>query len=240
MANWIRKCMEALAPDVTPQMLGRRCLILAPHPDDEVLGCGGTITTKVRMGDGVFVAYLTNGRKGVPSTDKEAVALREDEARQANHILGLPADHLTFLRFEDGNLAEYVHQATATIRKLVAMLRIDDILVPYRKEYHPDHLAAWKIGKACLQEHMRAYEYPVWYGPWLWSRLGWRSRLAATSHLADWTHVVKISISNVTAIKQQALAAYRSQISAFTTQGEWGQRFLANFTGEYEIFFVSQ
>jgi hypothetical protein len=83
----------------------------------------------------------------------------------------------------------------------------------------------------------RLFEYPIWYGPWLWRRLGWRARVAAASHLLDGFRAVKISIADVANRKRLALAAYESQVSAFARMGPWGTCFLDGFLGEYELFF---
>ncbi len=61
VATWCRKFMEMVARDVTARAAGKRCLILAPHPDDEVLGCGGTIARKIRGGSGRYHRLPTAG-----------------------------------------------------------------------------------------------------------------------------------------------------------------------------------
>lgn len=221
-------------------MAGRRCLVLAPHPDDEVLGCGGTIARKVRRGAHVWVTFLTDGRKGVLSPPEEAKALREAEAIRACEVLGLSRDRLFFLAYEDGRLSQHIGPAVERVRQLAEALRADELFIPYRREFHVDHQAAWMIGTICRPEGVRLYEYPIWYGPWLWSRLGWRARAAAVSHLADVIHSIKVQIVEVAEIKQRALEAYRSQVSSFESQGDWGRRYLANFSRDYELFFARQ
>ena len=61
MAMWVRSLMETLAADITGEMRLGRSLILAPHQDDELLGCGGMIATKARLGAYVAIAFLTDG-----------------------------------------------------------------------------------------------------------------------------------------------------------------------------------
>jgi LmbE family N-acetylglucosaminyl deacetylase len=123
---------------------------------------------------------------------------------------------------------------------MLSHLDVDALFIPYRREYHADHRAAWQIGQACRREGMRVYEYPIWYGPWLWRRLGWQARLAAALHLVDLLSAVKVSIAEVSDVKQQALGAYRSQLSGFERLGPWGAGYLANFSGRYEVFFVTR
>lgn len=235
----IWKLLQSIARDGNEALAGRRCLVLAPHPDDEVLACGGTIATRARQSDDVFIVYLTNGRRGAVNSSEDPCARRHAEALHATAILGVPTDHLTFMQFEDGHLAEYIDQATEQVRQMVNRWRIDAIFLPYRQEYHRDHLAAWRIGHACHRDRLRMYEYPIWYGPWLWSQLGWRARLAAAAQIADAMRSVKVNIAPVAELKRQALEAYRSQLSVFEREA-WGRAYLKNFLGDYEFFFAQR
>lgn len=230
--------MEAVATDATGEVDGRRSLVLAPHPDDEVLGCGGTIARKTQRGTAVSVVFLTDGRRGGAGSPDHVRAAREAEAIRAAAALGLSVDRLAFLRFEDGRLRDNMEVAMHVVRQKVAAFGPCDIFVPYRREYHGDHLATWEIGQAGLPPGGRLFEYPIWYGPWLWSRLGWRARAAAASHLLDVLRAVKISVADVADRKRLALAAYESQMSAFAQLGPWGTGFLDGFLGKYELFFV--
>jgi LmbE family N-acetylglucosaminyl deacetylase len=234
----LRNLVEAFAPDVTEEMDHRRCLVLAPHPDDEVLGCGGTIARKVRQGTHVSIAFLTDGRGGLAGSPEEVTSLREAEALRAAATLGLSPDRLTFLRFADGQLTEHVQDATIGVRRLVDALGVHDLFVPYRREFHADHIAAWQIGSACRRPGMRLFEYPIWYGPWLWRRLRGRARIAAVSQLSDARRAVKVSILPFVEVKKRALAAHQSQVRAFEAQGAWAREFLAAMNGRYELFFT--
>jgi len=91
-----------------------RILILAPHPDDEVLGCGGVIQQALAMGLPVHVAFFTYGdnnqwsfllyRKHLvlfPGAVRKMGLIRHDEALAAARLLGLSPEHLTFLGYPD-------------------------------------------------------------------------------------------------------------------------------------------
>lgn len=225
--------------DGSEAIAGTRCLVLAPHPDDEVLGCGGTLASKAQHNDEVFVVYLTNGRLGALSSSEDTCERRQREALQAAAILGIPADRLIFLQFEDGHLTDWIVQAIEQVQQIIDKRHIDTIFLPYRREYHRDHLAAWRIGLACRRNRLQMYEYPIWYGPWLWRRLGWRARMAAASHLTDTIRAVKVNIASTLELKRQALNAYQSQLQAFERE-RWGSAFLKHFLGDYELFFVSR
>jgi hypothetical protein len=143
-------------------LVGRRTLVLSPHPDDEVLGCGRTVARRVAAGAMVWIVHLTNGAAG-----SGTVAGREEEARAAAATLGLGLDRLMFLRFPDGQLMEHGDAAAERVRRLMSDLEIQDLFCPYRREYHADHMATWRIARTLLRPGMRLYEYPIWYGPWL-------------------------------------------------------------------------
>lgn len=235
----IRQFMEAMAPEAEEEMIGARCLVLAPHPDDEVLGCGGTIAQKVRNGADVWIIFLTDGRHGVDGPSEDAVAVRKAEAMRAAQALGVSSDRLLFFGYEDGRLSESVNQGIERIQRLVESLQVNALFIPYRRDSHPDHHAAWVIGEACRRNDIRVLEYPIWFGPWLWPRLGWKSRLRAAFYLRDVIHAVKIRVADVVDIKRRALAAYHSQVSAFERQA-WGPAFLDNFINDHELFFMRQ
>lgn len=95
-----------------------RLLVIAPHPDDEVLGAGGLIQRVRSSGGSVRVVYLTNGdayKEGVQATEHVATPSdsdyrdygrhRQGEAREALEVLGIESDALTFLGFPNGGLS---------------------------------------------------------------------------------------------------------------------------------------
>ncbi|MDI3317094.1 MAG: PIG-L family deacetylase [Bacillota bacterium] len=97
--------------------LGRRILVLAPHPDDEVVGAGGLIQTALRAGDQVWVAVATSGESSTPAAIRALHVLRptprdfallgqirRNESRAGTRVLGLPPSHLIFLGYADGSL----------------------------------------------------------------------------------------------------------------------------------------
>ena len=74
---------DSLIPFHSTDLTGKRVLVLAPHPDDETFGCGGSLALHAEAGDPVKVVFLTNGAAGEASgkTDKgQYVKLRQNEA----------------------------------------------------------------------------------------------------------------------------------------------------------------
>ncbi len=99
-----------------PVQTQERLLIIAPHPDDEVLGCGGLMATAAAMGVPVRVVYLTNGdgfpaaaaltARATPDADEclQLGRLRQQEARHGLHLLGLSPNDAVFLGYPDRGL----------------------------------------------------------------------------------------------------------------------------------------
>jgi len=229
----MRSLLECLSRPATGWSDNRRTMVLSPHPDDEVLGCGGVIARRAAVGAVVWVVHLTDGAAGVGT-----VAQREEEARAAAAILGLGADQLTFLGFPDGHLADHVDTAVERLRRLIPEVGFQDLFCPYRRDYHADHMATWRIARTLLRPGMHLYEYPIWYGPWLVRRLRGRARLAALRQLVEVRRAVRVCVTEVLEVKRRALAVYRSQVAGFEEQGRWGATFLASFLRPYEVFFT--
>jgi LmbE family N-acetylglucosaminyl deacetylase/GT2 family glycosyltransferase len=115
---------------------GERLLVLAPHPDDEVIGCGGVVARHLRDGRRVQVVVATDGAEA-------GAGDREAESREGLAVLGERGAEaeLTFLRFADRHLAENVEALRDRLVAIIRESRPDLILVPSPIEIHPDHVA---------------------------------------------------------------------------------------------------
>jgi LmbE family N-acetylglucosaminyl deacetylase len=97
-------------------------LVVAPHPDDESIGCGGTICLHHRQGDRVQAVFLTSGERGVANASSEtAQAIREAEARAAGELLFL--DRLDFLRLPDLDVAGHIETGALNCARCWKQLR---------------------------------------------------------------------------------------------------------------------
>src|SRR6516162_8984008 len=137
-----RPLLLSRAEDMTAQTATRSCLVLAPHPDDETLGCGATIMRKLAAGTSVQIVIATDGRYWPPKTKLSADALaemREEEAHRAGAILGLPCEHIAFLRFEDGRLADHPVLVFDFLLDIFENLAREEFCVPSIIDPHPDH-----------------------------------------------------------------------------------------------------
>ncbi|MFC4555039.1 PIG-L deacetylase family protein [Georgenia faecalis] len=121
-----------------------RVLVLSPHPDDDVIGCGGTLRQLVLGGAQVDVVYVTSGENGGLGRPPEEIATtRETEARQAAEVMGYAS--VRFLRRPEGGLEQDTTLVPALIG-LVRELRPALALLPHARDGHVDHVATHRAG----------------------------------------------------------------------------------------------
>ena len=126
-----------------------KVVVFAPHPDDEVIGCGGTIAAHVQAGDEVLIVYLTSGEAGslaIPPDELKVV--REGEARQGAEILGVK--DLIFLRFPDGYL-DFSPERICTLIKLIREKKPDVVYLPHAQETPRDHRVTHELGLEAIR-----------------------------------------------------------------------------------------
>jgi LmbE family N-acetylglucosaminyl deacetylase len=173
-------------------------VVIAPHPDDECLGCGGALCLHANKGDRTVAVFLTSGELGLKHLPREkAWSVRESEAAKAATILKLSALH--FLRCRDWALGEDVTNAVAALLPLLKQENPHWIYLPHECEWHPDHQVAFRIVREAVKQSgispsgARAYE--IW------------------TPLSEYDQVEDISI--VMSRKLRALRAHRSQLDSF-------------------------
>ncbi len=134
---------QPLPPGETATVVVASALVLAPHFDDEVLGCGGLIAQIAASGGAVRVLFLTDGSGGVEAVaDRAAYAQRRrEEARAAAAILGLAG--LEVLEIPDGALELRREVAATAIRRSLLAQRPRLVLAPSPLEVSADHRAAF-------------------------------------------------------------------------------------------------
>ena len=185
---------EHLIPYHASDLTRRRVVCLAPHPDDETLGCGGALAIHRNAGDPVKVVFLTNGGAGdsKATMDREAyVALRRREAERACRILGIT--DVEFWSYTDRNLAG----ARGALLQLIRLIDEYDpqlVYVPSPMEFHPDHRAACFLLCDAIAGHNGDFEVAFY-------ELG---QPICINRLIDITPVMKQ--------KKDAISAYESQL----------------------------
>ena len=198
--------------------------VLAPHMDDEVLGCGATLSA-VAARSPVHVIYLTDGARSpappapwIGRSSSKLAAIRAEEARRAMQVLGIPAQNLHFLDLPDGRLARRGTELRTALAGVIREIRPRSLLVPFRFDRHPDHLAANRAAVETVadqvEDDLRIVEYFVYY----------RSRLLSERDLRRYIRSDELVVVNTdlqSERKRSALKCYRSQTTAFF---EWQHR----------------
>ncbi|MBE9207533.1 PIG-L family deacetylase [Nostoc sp. LEGE 06077] len=211
----------------------KSAIVFSPHQDDETFGCGGMIACKCEQGIPVIVVFLTNGQ-GSGNIDTESrnkiIQTRRQEAIKALNILGVETSLIHFLEKADGGLQDLKiaekQEAIAQISELLKHYQPEEIYVPHQKDCHRDHEATYPLVKAAIKQadiKVELFQYPIW--------LFWRAPLFIMLKLSDIAAAYSFSIISVQDKKNQAIAAYTSQLASLP------HGFVNRFLGAYEIFF---
>ena len=143
---------------------GKSVLVVAPHQDDEAIGCGGALALHVASGRDAAVVILQDGAGGCEElgmTRRQLMDIRNEESRQAAAAIGLTS--LFFLNYPD--LRASTAEASERVRRILIERRVDALFVPWVLDGHPDHRTANIIVAKALegiQWDVRVFGYEVW------------------------------------------------------------------------------
>ena len=217
-----------------------RVLAVAPHPDDECLGCGGAIALLKQKNCDLRVLVITNGTMSHPNSRQFPMAalqaLRESETRAAMKTLGIQPEAITFLGLQDGAVpttGEAFKLAVIQCCDYLSEVQPQLILLPWRSDPHPDHQASWRLIDAALKQLQispRRLEYPIW--DWDETQRG-----DIPGYITGW----RLDIGRVVQKKQRAISLYRSQISNLIDDDLDGfrlsQQMIGQFSQPWELYF---
>ena len=253
---WRRRTIRG-GVDVTDATTTVPCLVLAPHPDDETLGCGATIARKRAAGTPVRVVVAADGRSshrsGVIGQD-ELAALRSREVVDACGVLGIDPADVVQLGFEDESLGRRGDELADAIAAELDAFDYGEIRLPSGRDWHPDHRdlrTALDRALAGRSSRPRVLEHPVWlwvHGPWdsdpngPWARRRPVSLARGYVDRRHWPTAELVRTEGFLGRKRQALLAHRSQTSNLTGEPGWevfDEAFLADFLLPVEIAFAA-
>lgn len=183
-----------------------RVLVIAPHPDDDAIGCGGSIVQHVRRGDTVHIIYVTSGEHGSPVYEPSELAkIREDEAAKGAQILG--AQQTTFLRQPDGNVGYSIDLVNHFIQ-LIRTEKPDVLYLPHSADGHKDHQQTFQIVMEAVGR-AQGNSFPEWGGK------AWNiETILGYEVWTPLTHFQYVNdISGVIEVKLNALREHRSQLA---------------------------
>jgi LmbE family N-acetylglucosaminyl deacetylase len=182
---------EIFPYDVT-DLSSFNALVIAPHPDDEAIGCGGVIAHHIRAGRRVKVLFLTDGGRGdfQGRYGDEYRTLRQQSAREALGILGV-ADY-EFWNYNDRSLYQERAEVQVRLDQTISAFSPSIIYGPSGFELHPDHLTVFEM---------------------LWEKKE-RNRLllALYESLVPLIPTCLVDITDVVGLKRQAIARYHTEL----------------------------
>ncbi len=187
---------------------GARAVVIAPHPGDEVVICGGLLQLLATLGHPLQLISITDGSASHPGSNlwsaKRLSVFRPQESVEALRRLGLPMHSLKWIRggFTDNALAECEHQLTQFIARY---LRPGDVVFStWREDGDVDHDTVGRASaKAAAMVDAQLHEVPVW--AWHWS--------AREQGQIPWQRARKVRLDTWTvARKSHATHAYASQL----------------------------
>jgi LmbE family N-acetylglucosaminyl deacetylase len=206
-----------------------KVLVVSPHPDDESIGCGGTLRKHIIEGDHVRVLFITSGEHGGHGLDQEEMSdIREREAQQAATILGI--SDIEFWRQPDGALRAS-HRLIERFVESIQSYGPDLIYVPNEQESHPDHRAAARLVRAARQRVTTSptvLMFEVW------------TPLAAIDEIIDITPHMETKLAAIKTYKSQCsvlrfdeamlgLARYRGELFCWPKSEEDSGRYAEVF-----------
>ncbi len=113
-----------------------KVLVIAPHPDDEILGCGGIMAKRAKNGDDVYICVVTEGKE--PMYSKNFIKNEEKEMKEAHKRLKVKKT--ICLRFPSAKLDSILkHKLNENLSEIVKDIEPDEVYIPHKGDMHFDH-----------------------------------------------------------------------------------------------------
>jgi len=234
LTNNLQRFFLNQARDVTDSLPVGPLLIIAPHPDDETLGCAGITALFKAQGSAVRIIIVTDGSHAdMPEgpSKQELSATRRKESILAAGLLGIPMENVVFLDYKDWQTSKHVRQIAEDIASQIWLNPPACLLTPHGIDAHPDHRAVARAIQILCDENKIAcpiLEYPMWFWPKGGLKHLFNARLLKTHR--------KVNISSYMSIKQTAIDAHVCQ----KDEANWAALIAYHIAGQlhpYELFF---
>ena len=143
---------------------GKNVLVISPHFDDEVIGCGGTLVKHLNAGDNVSVVYLTDGTNGIPDikNKKLVTKIRKKESIEALKVIGVKKYY--FLDEVEGAIIINI-KTIKNLNKIMTHLKPDLVYLPWFMDNHVDHMKTNKVLFEVCKNYRFSFNicaYEVW------------------------------------------------------------------------------
>ncbi|MFI7026942.1 PIG-L deacetylase family protein [Micromonospora sp. NPDC049900] len=195
-----------------------RVLAIAPHPNDETIGPGGSIALHTGAGHQVTIGHLTNGERGSRTvTANELSRTRQAEAVRAAAVLGVPETQVRFLGLPDGGINPHDTGQFTAVTRLLRQVCPDLLYLPHPHDGAFDHEAAfalcWRAAGMAGSSNFGDCGPPYWV-PTVLGYEVWQP-ITSPAYLCDITTVVDLKVT--------ALECYVSQSPAVKGAGQSSQ-----------------
>ncbi len=197
-----------------------RVVVIAPHPDDEVLGAGGTTATLALQGARIVLVTVTDGEASAPERAEELRKVRPRESARAAATLGMTPSLSYALGLPDGRV-----RAHDVETRLVSLLEPGDlVLAPWAHDGHPDHDEVGRAAQcACAEVDARLLAYLVW--AWHWAQPG----------DVPWAKACRVELDDAVAWrKRKAVQCFASQLTG--PEPILSSRTVRRLTRAFEVF----
>lgn len=203
--------------------MSKRIIVFAPHPDDETVGCGGTIAKKISEGYDVLIVVMTDGKHafskvlGINSdpSPEQLKEIRTEETKKATKILGVPEENIIFLDFEDGKLEENAEKAEERVTQILKQFRPEEVYFSSEKDCHEDHRATSRIVRNAIKKlglSTLEYRYSI---AQRFSRIG--PMFDRFLNLFK-RRMIRVDTSEFVSLKEKAMKEYRSEITIISSK----------------------
>lgn len=201
-----------------------RVLIIAPHPDDEIIGVGGTIAKRAKAGDEVYVCIVTKGKS--PLFNPDFIEQGRRECREADAKLGVK--ETIFLDFPAVMLETIPrYELNGKVAEVVQNIKPEEVYIPHRGDMQIDHQMV--VDAAMVAVRPRGDDYPKRvYAYETLSETGWNIPNVTNEFIPT----VYENITDTYDVKMEAMSVFKSQLAPFPAARSVGAiEALAKFRG---------
>lgn len=213
-----------------------RSLIISPHPDDEVFGCGGLTMKLIQSGKHVDLIILSRGeavhKHCCPGDDEHIVRFRTKLTDEANAVIGMSPNRIYRMDFPDSNFtsAKDNPDLISALRRLIKEILPTEVFIPHPYENSPDHLAATEI----IEDILKDASIPIYYYcVWVWY------------HMPIYK-ILKLKYKNARLLRVENRESKNKAINVYiknkakcgvSYSGDLPKPFIHAFRWKYELFF---
>jgi LmbE family N-acetylglucosaminyl deacetylase len=221
----------------------KSAVIMAPHPDDELLGCGGIIQQLIQMGTIVNIIFLTDGEKSLEDIDEESIkAYRIKLSVEACNLLNIPQENIYRLHLSDskvpGRINKGFKEAVESLLNIIKTIQPDVIFTTHYLDTWPnDHVAAYEIAKDAINKFKQKISLRL-YWVWLWYCIPTSNLLKMESFKNSY----KIDIKDQLPLKKQLIRLYLKTLApnGKPWSGVLPKGLIQQFYKTYEVITIDQ